>query len=302
MKLNLRHILLSIVVAGSLSVAAQSEGSDEFPMPALPETFESPVDRANYVVTHFWDRVKLNTAINNREGFTDAFRRYMLETPMASADVTHESIDALIRKFEKDPKGMLELGLIAEATLYSPDAMMYSDDFYLPFATAVAKAKKIPSADKARFARQASILSACKVGAVAPDFKFTTLDGATHRLSDYAGRYVVLFINDPDCDDCALARVRMSVDSNINRFIDTGSLAVISIYPDRPDDEWRKAASAYNPKWVTGSSTEVDDILDMRSTPTIYYLNADMKILSKSISVQQLLDGFDRVNNKQQNR
>lgn len=302
MKLNLRHIMFSFLLAGGISVSAQLSGSEEFPMPSLPETFETAVDRANYVVTHFWDRVKLNTAIKNKEGFTDAFTRYVLETPMADASVTHESIDALIKKFEKDPEGMLALGIIAEKTLYSPEAVIISDDFYLPFATAVAKAKKIPSADKARFARQAAILSACRVGMTAPEFKFTTLDGKTHSLSEYAGKYVILFINDPGCDDCSLARVRMSVDSNINKFIDEGQLTLLSIYPDQPDDEWREAAASYNPRWVTGYSTDIDDRIDMRTSPTIYYLNSHLNILSKSISVQQLIDGFDRVNAKSRSK
>ncbi len=304
MKLNLsiRYIFLCLLIALSVSkTSAQSAGKDEFPMPSLPENFETSVDRANYVVTHFWDRIKLNSAIKNREGFTEAFNRYILETLMAEASVTHASIASLIKKFEKDPEGLLELARIAEKTLYSSEAVITSDDFYLPFASAVAKAKKISKADKARFVHQANILSSCKLGEVAPDFKFTTLDGKAHRLSEYAGKYVIIFINDPDCSDCSLAKVRLSIDNNINNFIDDGRIIFLSIYPDEPSDEWRAAATSYNQKWVIGASAEVEDMLDMRTVPTIYYLNSSLQILSKSISVQQLLDGFERVNSKTQN-
>lgn len=281
------------------SVGHASASSDEFPMPSIPEKFDSPVDRADYIVTHFWDRVKLNTAIKNRDGFNDAFSKYVMQMPMASAAAAQNSVSALIKAFEKDPKGMLMLAETAERYLYSPESIIVSDELYLPFAQAVVKAKKLSSAEKARFARQVDILAGTKVGGEICDFSFVTTDGKNHKLSDYKGKYIVVFVNDPDCDECRLARVRLSTETAINSFIDKGQLVFISIYPDEPTDEWRKQVSSYNKRWVVASSENVDDVLDLRSTPSIYYINPKMKILSKTIAVDQLIDGFIRANSKQ---
>lgn len=289
---------MALLVATLPFNASADTQDQEFPMPALPEQFDSEVARADYIVTHFWDRVKLDTAIKNRAGFSRAFNNYVMQMPFATESVTKASIDKLTKAFAKDPSGMLTLAEIAEETLYSPSAIITSDDFYLPFAKAVVNSKKISSANKARFARQAKILEGCKIGVSAPDFEFQTLNGERHKLSDFKGKHIILFINDPECDDCALARVRLSVDGNINRFIDAKQLELISIYPNEPDDEWRTAAATYNPRWIIGASDKIDDILDMRSTPTIYYLSPDLTILSKTISVEQLLTGFERISSK----
>lgn len=42
-------------------------------------------------------------------------------------------------------------------------------------------------------------LAAVEIGAPAPDFTLTDLDGKPHKLSDYKGKIVVLEWNNPDC-------------------------------------------------------------------------------------------------------
>lgn len=292
---HIRQFVIALTVVCSVCPLSAQSTDNEFQMPVLPEEFESESARANYMVTHFWDRIKLDNAIKNTEGFKNAFANYIMYTPFADADVTHASIDNLIKAFDKNPDGLLALAQIAEEALYSPDGMFRSDEFYLPFASAIAKAKKISQPDKARYIRQSKILSDCQVGHHVPELKFTKADGTKAKLSDYTDKYLILFVNDPDCDDCTLARVRLTVDSAINKFINAGKLNLVSIYPDEPDDEWRTAVSSYNPRWIVGATSEIDDIFDLRSTPTIYYINPEGIILSKSITVEQLLEGFSRI-------
>ncbi|HVU23895.1 MAG TPA: redoxin domain-containing protein [Opitutus sp.] len=44
-----------------------------------------------------------------------------------------------------------------------------------------------------------SARAAAAVGAAAPDFALTGIDGKTHRLSDYPGKTIVLEWNNPEC-------------------------------------------------------------------------------------------------------
>lgn len=291
----LSKLTISILFTLNIVPMAKGETTDEFPMPAMPDTFATMTDQSNYIVTHFWDRVKLNTAIKNREGFSEAFARYIFNTTLADYDVTMSSIDMLIKSMEKDPKSLLALGEIAEGALYGEGATIVADEYYLPFAKAVVKSKKLSSAEKARFIREVSILEGNKVGAEVPDLEFMLLDGSKGRMSDYRGKYVILFVNDPDCDDCRLARLRLSTDTTINRYLRSGQVALISLYPDAPDEEWRQSAASYNPLWVVGASDKADDVLDLRSTPTLYYINSKGMILSKSITPEQIIDGFNRL-------
>ncbi|MDE6200099.1 MAG: thioredoxin family protein [Muribaculaceae bacterium] len=137
-----------------------------------------------------------------------------------------------------------------------------------------------------------------QVGMVAPELKITLRDGSTSQLSDTRGAHVLLFVNDPDCDDCRMTRIRLSADHNINQLLDDGLLRIVSIYPDTYTEEWVQSVANYNPRWIVGAAPDIDDIYDLRTAPTLYYLNPEGVILSKTLEPNNLLEAFHVVNSK----
>lgn len=277
---------------------AQSDNDRYFPYPEAPEELENLTDRTNYLVIHFWDRCNLKSAILDRDKFKGAFIDYISFMPYADAEVVHTSIDNLISRFQKDPDNLLTLAEIAEATLYNDEGDFVSDELFMPFAKAVAGHKKISSAKKARFAHEAKILEQSQVGMKAPEIEFTRPDGTKGRLSEINAAYILLFFNDPECEECQLARVRLSADININQLIDEGYLKIVSIYPGEADKEWAESVAKYNERWIIGAADDVDEHYDMRNSPVLYYLNPRHKILSKTLVVDNLLEAFRQVNEK----
>ncbi|MDE6436176.1 MAG: hypothetical protein K2K69_01535, partial [Muribaculaceae bacterium] len=131
---------------------------------------------------------------------------------------------------------------------------------------------------------------------------FIRPDGTTGRLSDAAeGASVLIFVNDPDCDDCRMARVRLSADVNTRDLIDKGRLTLISLLPDEPNAEWREAAAAYPENWVVGAMEDADTLFDLRYPPVFIYLDSDHKVLAKGLDIDHLLGAF-RVANTQKRR
>ena len=282
-----------------VATAQEAVAETYFEYPKVPESLESLNDKSNFFIENFWKRCNLKSAFSSKQNMEGAFRDYVSFMPFADAEVVHNSIDKLISEVQKNPKNLLTLGEIAEATLYSDTAKLICDECYLPFAKAVAGNKKISKAEKARFEYQASALGGSQVGMTAPDFEFTRPDGTTGRLSELPkGAYVLLFINDPDCTECELARMRLSADVNLNDLIDSGNLIVLSIYPGEPDDDWKSRTTIYNKKWIVGAMPEIDEMYDMRNPPVIYYLNGMHKILSKNFDIDNLLEAFRQVNAK----
>lgn len=289
------------VAAVSLAFPAASQNSDGhyFQYPVPPESLETLTDRTNFLMEHFWERCNMKSAFSSLPKMREAFNDYVQFMPYADAAVVHASIDNLIKQVQKNPRNLLALGEMAEGALYGDTAMVVCDECYLPFAKAVAEHKKIPAADKARFAYQAASLAGSQIGMEAPDFTFTTPEGETKTLAEVSrGAYVVLFFNDPECGDCELARVRLTADMNLNDLIDAGQIRVVSILPGEPTDEWKERAKSYSGKWIVGSSPNVDEIYDMRVSPVIYYLDNKRKILSKSLDTDGLKEGFRVVNEK----
>lgn len=290
---------LAVSALSILPVCAQEPAQTYFQYPQVPENLEKLGDRANFFIENFWKRCNFKSAFSSRQKMEQAFSDYVTFMPYADAEVVHKSIDNLITQVSKNPKNLLTLGEIAENILYGDTAKIVCDECYLPFAKAVAENRRISKADKARFEYQAGTLAGSQVGMVAPDFTFTAPDGSKGKLSDLPDNtYVLLFINDPDCDECELARVRLAADPNLNDLIDNGSLKVLSIYPGEINDEWIDRTKIYNQKWIVGAAPDIDALYDMRRPPVIYYLNKKHEILSKTFDIDNLLEAFRQVNTK----
>lgn len=298
--MKFRNTISVLCLFGSLICQAQASAGKEtlFPYPQVPEELESLQERTSYLVSHFWERCNMQSAILKRDAFKGAFMDYISFMPYAQADTVHNSIKRLIAAYEKSPDNMLTLAELAEEAVYNGDADFVSDEIFLPFANAVVNNKKIPKAKKARIAHEAKVVGQTQVGKVAPDLKLTLSDGSTSLLSSTRGSHVLIFVNDPDCDECRMTRIRLSADHNINQLIDDGLLRIVSIYPDEYSAEWAQDVAGYNPRWIVAATPYIDDEYDLRATPSFYYLNPEGVILSKALEADNLLEAFHVVNSK----
>lgn len=298
--MRLRNIFLTLCLIGTFMCQAQSASAPAtlFPYPTAPDELETLSDRTNYLVTHFWDRCPMQSAILKRDEFKKAFLDYISFMPYAEAHVTHESIDKLIAAYSKQPEHMLTLAELAEEAVYNGESDFVSDEIFLAFANPVIENKKINKTKKARIAHEAKVVGQTQVGQPAPELNYTLPDGTKGNLSSTKGSHVLLFVNDPDCEDCMMARVRLSADNNINDLLDSGLLKIVSIYPGDYSAEWAQQVANYNKRWIIGACPDIDEIYDLRSSPALYYLNPKGEILSKTLDVSNLLEAFRHVNNK----
>lgn len=296
----IRNAIFSFIAAAVChNVTAQDGAAHYFPYPTVPDNLATLTERSNFFLDNFWNHCNFKSAFSSKAKMQEAFNDFVTFMPYADAEVVHASIEKLIKQVNKNPRNLLALAGMAEGALYADTAKIMCDECYLPFAQAVAENRKISKEEKARFEYQAKALGGSQVGMTAPDFSYTTPDGAVGKLSDIpAGAYVLLFFNDPECDECELARVRLAADYNLNDLIERGLIKVLSIYPGEPTDEWKAKTETYNKKWIVGAAPEVDEIYDMRNPPVIYYLNGDHSILSKTFAIDNLIEAFRVVRNK----
>lgn len=298
MKMKIRDIIAAICLFGSVACAAQAKPQTLFPYPEAPDEMETLQERTTYLVDHFWDRCNLQSAILNRDSFRDAFLDYISFMPYAQADNVHASIDRLTAAYAKTPDHLLTIAELAEDAVYNGEAGFLSDEIFLRFAKAAIANKKISKTAKARLSHEAKVVEQTQVGNPAPELVYTLRDGSKGRLSDTRGAHVLLFVNDPDCDDCRMARIRLSADHNVNRLLDDGLLRIVSVYPGDYSAQWAQDTASYNPRWIVAAAPDIDELYDLRSTPAIYYLNPEGEILSKTATAEQLLEGFHVANSK----
>ena len=278
-----------------LSLNAQ-EAETLFQYPHIPDILTNLDERSNYLVSHFWDRGNLKSAFYSKDRFKQAFNDYIAVAPYAHKDTMNLSIEKLIKTVKKNPENMLILGEIAQESLYGDSAQFWSDELYLPFAKAVVETKKIPKERKARFAYHVEVLEQSQVGMTAYPLTFIDEQGNKQNLKDLSSAtFILLFINETDCDDCIMARARMATNIKIQQLITEGKLLIVSINPTEADDEWRENTSKYPSSWIKGASPDVDSHFDMRMTPSIYLLDQKHTILAKNIDINTLIATVSRL-------
>lgn len=302
MKTYLFRLFLLMALVGFVSPASFAKDDRELiPRPTPPDTMLNLQPRCDYIIARFWDRTNLEQAFLHPEELNQAFGEWVAIMPHASADTVHSSIQRLIAKTAKSGPSTLKLAELAEAWLYSDSSEYHSTEVYLPFAKAAASHKKISKVEKARFAQQVGVIQSSSTGSLVPNFTLIKPDGSKINFNDISGTSILLFINDPDCDDCSLARVRLSADYNTNQLIEKGELTVVSIYPGEANDKsWKEAAASYPSNWVVGALPTADMYFDMRQMPQFIFLNKDHKVLLRDVPVDHYLGAFRTATTKSQ--
>lgn len=288
-------ISLAIAIAAISGVSAQTAADLLQPLPEIPSEITEPQERADYLITHFWDKCNWKSALSSRQRFANSFDTYVDLMKAATRRATMRSIAELLAKLEKQPRELMFVGELAEALMQSDTAVLPSDEAFIPFARAIAANKKIDKAEKARFAEMARILGQSSVGCIAPDMEYADTLGNTRHLATDTAQMVIIFFNDPDCIDCIIARGRLAANPTLNMLIDRGTVKIVALTPDDATDEWRSQAKRYPANWIVGTAPEAYDTFDIRQTPTFYVLDRQRHIIGKNTPVDELTNLFSKL-------
>lgn len=151
--------------------SAQAAAEIDGPL-VLPPLFEYPVapeempweERSNWLVEHFWDNFDFKQKSVGQSQMIHAFRTYVVPMHLADKDVAVKSVDALIKKIQKNPGLLLQFTQAAERTIYEPQTSeLMIDEVYVRFLKAVTANKKIPELRRARYKSHLNSLEHCLV-------------------------------------------------------------------------------------------------------------------------------------------
>lgn len=294
-KRRVRLLAIAMLVMGALSLSglrSTAQSKTAFPYPAVPDTISSFNGRANYFVSHFWDHADMKRVFSNKTSLKASLGDYLAMMPHTDEAVAQRSIAALLDKLKKQPEDLTYIALCAKEMLYGDSASFWSDELMVPFAEAVASNKKAPSADRIRFEQLAKILNANRRGKAAPDPEMTLAGGGKRPVyvADDSVTFQVLFFNDPTCDACDLARIKLDGDYLVSRLVKSGHVKIISIYPgEAGDEEFEKMVKRVPAGWIAGALPDADLIYDLRTQPCFYVLTGQGFIVEKNIGVDDTM-------------
>lgn len=304
-----RYFIFSVILFTVFNFPAsgfaqnESEPEQEEKTIVIPPLFQYPVvpdgmdwvEGSEWLAEHFWDDFDFKQASVGQQPLNHAFATWTFPLRYAKKESAMRDVEALIKKLDKNPTLLLQFTRAAEYSIYSPtSAQTWIDEIYLPFLTAVAKNKKVSKAVKARYAMQQKVLENTRIGNPVPAFNFTSRSMSSETFSP-AGKFSIVEFGDPSCSDCQMARIALKTDDLIRELMDGGYLDIFFIIPDveKGDTSWIEEVYDYPDSWIVGAAEGLDEILDIRVSPSLYLFDSSGNLLMKNVNLNDLRQRLD---------
>lgn len=289
----MKNILYKILAIWLLAYPFQSfsqESIRELPLPTVPDTIRVPADRADFVMTHFWDAMDFSdTLLTHDDAFMEqTFVNYLSLLPHAHQDSLPTLINGFIDRANINEEAYSKIHDLAGIYLNSPDSPMRNEEYYIIFLRHAVEKGSLNEAERGRAAFKLEMALKNRPGTKAPDFNLTTRDGDRRKLTKLLapGNNVVIFY-DPDCNHCAET---IELLRNAPKIAEANVIAV-----DAAEDRylWDATKDQLPEEWTVAYAT--DPIQDTEEyifpeMPTIYLLDGNGTILLKEASVENLLN------------
>ncbi len=128
------------------------------------------------------------------------------------------------------------------------------------------------------------------IGEIAPDLKMEDINGIWHQLKYIKADYIILAFWEPDCGHCKKEIPKLH---EYYKAVKDSGIVVFAVYTQHDKEEWQKFVDEKNLHdwinvWDRYNFTNFRNLYDIYSTPTIYILDKNKKIIAKRIGVEQI--------------
>lgn len=277
--------------AGIVSCSyAQQQKTKEFRLPDVPVTLTAPEDRAAYLSLHYWDHFDFaDTSLISRPEITEqAFVDFLSILPYTNQ--APAAVDTLFRRAATGQEMLYHFIGLSDKYLYEPNSPMHDEELHILVLRALLDNPRLSDTDKARPRYLLEMAMKNRPGDVAADFTVTCRDGRRRQLSGIKADYVLVYFNDPDCEDCHRVKELLSSSPVVNRLLESGRLKLLSVCVEGKTPAWEKAD--FPKSWIDGYDDgrrlTREQVYDLKAMPTLYLLDAEKRVILKDASFKQV--------------
>ncbi len=281
------------------------KASQEIEIPDAPTLSNGRKDslfQYHYYKAHYFDNIDFS---DDRMLRTPVFHQkidnYIKKMVVQVPDSINKEIDVIITKARKNHEVFKYCVWYLNYT-YETSNIMGMDAVFTHMAEKYYLTKDvdwIDSTTRTKFKERYEILKPLLVGKPAPH---TYLADTTGKLSDVyniKSKYTVMFFYDPGCGHCQKDTPKLLEFYHKNK----SKVKIYSACIEREEEPWRKFIKEYKTRefinvWDKYTYTDFRKMWDVYSTPVVYILDENKKIIAKRIGVEQLQDYFDRLEKK----
>ena len=293
---NLLALLVSLVEAPSMP---------DFNIPENEPKKDSILwsKRYLYQKEHYWNNINLSDPRLLRTPiFNSRLRNYFTNILIQSPDSLKPEVDKFLAKTTGN-KDVYQYCVSYLLNYYNKSNIMSHDDVFLHIADKYYLSGKAPWATKdllSKLAERADRIRPNLIGKAAPNLVLESETGEYLALDQVKSKFTVVYFFEPGCSHCQLETPKLYDLYNKTR---NNGVQVYAIYTQYKKDEWTKYLTEKGYDWLnvwdSNNNSNFRTLYDITSTPTIYLLDKDKKIIAKRISVETLEKILSELNPKQ---
>ena len=244
----------------------------------------------NYNQKHFFDNIDfsderlLRTPIlqNRIEHY---FTRMIIQSPDS---IMPRAID-VIEKSRANEK-VYQYVLVYLLNHYETSHIMGLDEVFVHLAEEYYLSGKAPWANQDLIDKLTTRVQRLKpnlIGRVGADLRMQTQQGNFIHLHQVEANYIILYFYEPGCGHCKTVTPQLF---DIYRKYNNKGVEVFAVYILDDKDEWINYTTKNNYNWINvydpSNASFFRHYYDIYSTPTIYMLDKDKKIIAKRIGAE----------------
>ncbi len=269
------------------------------PEPEVPETpknlhgEDSASFAYRYYKKHFLDNVDFSDDRMLRTPvFHGKLERYMTELVVQTPDSINKEADSLIARTKGNPE-MFKYVVWWVTYHYETSKIMGLDAVFVHMVENYYQKKLCPwiaDSTLGKMIDRASKIAPNLIGNKAPDLKMLNMYMQPTNLSDIKSKWLVIVFWDPTCGHC---KKEIPILDSLYRAVKTKyDLEVFAVNLDGIQKDWMDYVEEHKLDWINVwdpyNATNFRKLYDIYSTPVIYLLDKDRKIVAKRIDVEQL--------------
>jgi len=286
--------LLSVLVRSMLPLEVP-----EFTLPAGTNNPDSVrwLLRYNYNKDHFFDNINLTDERLLRTPILQArldafFKNVVIQSP----DSINREIDKLIRKCQGNQKVFQFISVylfnhFRESEIMGHDAVMVkiADDIYLS-----GKADWVTKEFRDDLRKQVDLLRNNLIGMKAQNLIMDSYKGIFVDLYDIEKEFTILYFWEPDCGHCKEATPKLKAYYDK---VKNDGIEVFTVCTTKDKQAWTKYIEDNRLTWINGwdpdRTSQFDFYYNVQSTPMIYILDRNKKIIAKKLAVEDIPSFID---------
>jgi thiol-disulfide isomerase/thioredoxin len=296
MKLYLKSVinsnngnLLSILVKALLPIDVP-----EFPIPAMVQNRDSLkwIRNYNYNKDHFFDNIDLTDERLLRTPILQArLNTFFTNVVIQSPDSINKEIDKIFLKCKKNSKVFQFVAVylfnhFRQSEIMGHDAVLVklADDIYLS-----GKADWVSKEFKDDLRKQVDLIRPNLIGKKAENLVMDSYKGIFVSLYDIEKDFVILYFWEPDCGFCKETTPKLKAYYEKAK---NDNIEVFAVCTTSDKTKWTKYIEENKITWINGWDPErrsrFDYYYNIQSTPMIYILDKNKKIIAKKLAVDDI--------------